>query len=155
LFGVGGELGRAAQNALRAAGAIESVMTDLNGRFERSSSDRVAFFVGIHADYAAVGEVGPSETVTTLAIGAAPDVAKQLLAAAAAHDVPFAISERVHSEAGLVPAFSARIEIAPTDAGSPIVVAFLAKAAPVPLRTWTIHGEQTRRSTLRRLWSGR
>ncbi len=153
LFGVDGELGRAAQNALRAAGAIESVMTDLNDRFERNSANRVAYFVGIHADCAAVGEVGPSESLTTLAIGAAPDVAKQLLAAAATHDVPFAISERVYSEAGLAPVFAARVEITPTDSSAP-VVAFLARAAPVPSRTWTIHGEQSRRATLRRLWSG-
>ncbi len=48
----------AAQAALRAAGAIEGVIADLNNRLGRQHDNRMKIAVSIHGGHAAVGEIG-------------------------------------------------------------------------------------------------
>ena len=93
----------AAQGALRAAGAIEGVIADLNNRLGRQRDNRVKIAVSIHAGHAAIGEIGSSEPPMLMAIGEAVDVANDLRKAAAERDKAFAISEKVYAEAGLAP----------------------------------------------------
>jgi adenylate cyclase len=151
LFGLDGGLSRAAQDALRAAGAIASVISDLNSRLERSADHKLKFSVSIHAGRAAVGEAGSAEAPIVLAIGEAVEVAKQLRTLAAARDKSFAISQPVYAAAGLEPVFDDSVSI-----GAPAhpTTVFLADAAPVPSQTWTVHGEHSRRTSLRRMLSG-
>ena len=47
-----------AQGALRAAGAIEGVIADLNNRLGRQPDSRVKIAVSIHTGRAAIGEIG-------------------------------------------------------------------------------------------------
>jgi adenylate cyclase len=128
------------------------VISDLNDRLERRADRKVKFSVSIHAGRAAVGEVGSTEPPTILAIGEAVDVAKQLRKLAMARDKSFVISRQVYEAAGLEPAFDDSVTI---DAPGPQpVTVLLAEAAPVPLQTWTVHGERSRRASLRRILSG-
>jgi adenylate cyclase len=152
LFGLDGEISRATQDALRAAGAIASVISDLNERLERRADSKVKFSVSIHAGRAAVGEVGSTEPPTILAIGEAVDVAKQLRKLAIARDKSFVISRQVYAAAGLDPVFDDSVTIGAP--GQQPVTVFLAEAAPVPSQTWTVHGERSRRASLRRMLSG-
>ena len=153
LFGLDGGHARAAQGALRAAGAIEAVISDLNGRLGRRSGGGVKIAVSIHAGRAAVGEIGSSDPPTIVAVGEAIEAANDLRQAAAGRDKPFAISEPVYARAGLDPA--ARDAIALRPAGSEAsITAYLSDAAPIPSPSWTLHGEQNRRAKLRRLWAG-
>jgi adenylate cyclase len=140
----------AAQGALRAAGAIEGVISDLNQRLGRHGDDRVKIAVSIHAGQAAIGEIGAFDPPTLLAVGEAVDVANDLRRAAADSDKAFAISEKVYADAGLVPVHQHSIT---TALGAGIKV-FLSDAAPIPSPTWTLHGELGRAAMLRRLWAG-
>lgn len=140
----------AAQGALRAAGAIEGVIADLNNRLGRQRDNKVKIAVSIHAGHAAVAEVGWSDPPMLMAIGEAVDVASELRKAAAKRDKAFAISERVYADAGLVPAHQDSIMVG---AGAGITV-YLSDAAPIPSPSWTLHGELGRRAMLRRLWAG-
>src|SRR4051794_27352702 len=91
----------AAQAALRAAGAIEGVIADLNNRLGRRPDNRMKIAVSIHGGHAAIGEIGASEPPTLMAIGEAIDVANDLRKAAAEQGKAFAISDQVYAEAGL------------------------------------------------------
>jgi hypothetical protein len=69
-----------------------------------------------------------------------------------ARDKSFVISRQVYEAAGLEPAFDDSVTI---DAPGPQpVTVLLAEAAPVPSQTWTVHGERSRRASLRRILSG-
>ena len=149
LFGHEGDA-NAAQGALRAAGAIEGVIADLNNRLGRQHDNRVKIAVSIHAGHAAIGEIGSSEPPMLMAIGEAIDVANDLRKAAAERDKAFAISEKVYAEAGLARSPRTRSRSAP----EPATTVFLSDAAPIPSPTWTLHGELGRRAMLRRLWAG-
>jgi adenylate cyclase len=150
LFGYEGGGARAAQGALRAAGAIEGVISDLNNRLG-GQDKKVKVAVTIHAGHAAVGDVASSDPPMLMAIGEAVDVANDLRQAAADRDKAFAISEKVYVDAGLHPV-GEDIVIVP---GAGITTkAFFSDAAPVPSPTWTLHGELGRRAMLRRLWAG-
>jgi adenylate cyclase len=128
------------------------VITDLNDRLEMRADRKVKFSDIIHDGRAAVGEVGTTEPPTILAIGEAVDVAKQLRKLAMARDKSFVISRQVYEAAGLEPAFDDSVTI---DAPGPQpVTVLLAEAAPVPSQTWTVHGERSRRASLRRILSG-
>jgi adenylate cyclase len=153
LFGLDGNHERAAQGALRAAGAIEAVISDLNNRLGRQSGGGIKIAVSIHAGRAAVGEIGSSDPPTVMAVGEAIDAANDLRKAAAEHDKPFAISEPVHAAAGLDPVVqdTATIRLAGFDA---FITAYLSDAAPVPSPSWTLHGKQGRGAKLRRLLAG-
>src|SRR3954462_7584075 len=63
LFGHDGGT-NAAQSALRAAGAIEGVIGDLNNRLGRRHDNRMTIAVSIHGGHAAIGEIGASEPPT-------------------------------------------------------------------------------------------
>lgn len=139
-----------AQGALRAAGAIEGVIADLNNRLGRQGDSKIRIAVSIHAGHAAVAEVGPSDAPTLMAMGEAVDVANELRKAAAKAGKTFAISEKVFADAGLVPVHDDSI----TTASAAGIKAYLSDAAPVPSSTWTLHGEIGRTATLRRLWAG-
>jgi adenylate cyclase len=152
LFGHDGR-GHAAQAAIRAAGAIEGVIGDLNNRLGRDHDARLKITISIHSGHAAVGEIGQSEPPTLVAMGDAVDVANQLRKTAAEHDKAFAISEKVFDEAGLTPAAQDAISLRLEGSADAIAV-YLSDAAPVPLPTWTMHGELGRRAMLRRLWAG-
>src|SRR6185295_20184861 len=82
-----------AQGALRAAGAIEGVIADLNNRLGRQPDNRMKITVSIHGGHAAIGEIGSSEPPMLMAIGEAIDVANDLRKAAAERGKTFAISE--------------------------------------------------------------
>jgi adenylate cyclase len=153
LFGFRGDSARASQRALQAAGAIEGVISDLNDRLGRQRGNRLKIAVTIHAGRAAVGEIGSAEPTTVLAIGEAIDAANELRRLAAAQDAAFAISERVFAEAGLNPTTERRATLRVAGADTDIAV-LLSDTAPVPSPSWTLHGQQTRRTALRRLWSG-
>ena len=149
LFGHDGGA-NAAQGALRAAGAIEGVIADLNNRLGRLPGNRMKIAVSIHRGHAAIGEIGASEPPTLMAIGEAIDVANDLRKAAAERGKAFAISEAVYAEAALSPAAEDKITIG----SEPATTVFLSDAAPIPSPTWTLHGEVGRRAVLRRLWAG-
>lgn len=142
--------GNPAQGALRAAGAIEGVIADLNNRLGRQGDSKIRIAVSIHAGHAAVAEVGPSDAPTLMAMGEAVDVANELRKAAANTGKTFAISEKVFLDAGLVPVHEDSI----TTALAAGISAYLSDAAPVPSPAWTLHGEIGRKATLRRLWAG-
>jgi adenylate cyclase len=149
LFGHEGDA-NPAQGALRAAGAIEGVIADLNNRLGRQHDNRVKITVSIHAGHAAIGEIGASEPPMLMAIGEAIDVANDLRKAAAERGKTFAISEVVYAEAALNPATEDKITVG----SAPATTVFLSDAAPIALPTWTLHGEIGRRAMLRRLWAG-
>ena len=67
--------------------------------------------VSIHGGHAAIGEIGSSEPPMLMAIGEAIDVANDLRKAAAERDKAFAISEKVYTEAGLVPVAEDKITL--------------------------------------------
>ena len=142
--------GNAAQGALRAAGAIEGVIADLNNRLGGQRDSKVKVAVSIHAGRTAIGEIGSSEPPLLMAIGEAADGANALRRAAAERDKAFAISEKVYADAGLAPVHQDKTTLG---AGAGIT-AYLSDAAPIPSPTWTLHGETGRRATLRRLWAG-
>ena len=150
LFGHEGGGANPAQGALRAAGAIEGVIADLNNRLGRDRDRWVKIAVSIHAGRAAVGEIGSSDPPVLMAVGEAIDGAQELRKAAAARDKAFAISEKVYADADLVPVHQDSITIGP---GAGISV-YLSDASPVASPEWTLHGELGRRTTLRRLWAG-
>ena len=150
LFGHEGDA-NAAQGALRAAGAIEGVVADLNNRLGLRES-RVKIGVSIHIGRAAIAEIGTSEPPMPMAVGEAVDRANDLRKAAAERDKPFAISEKVYADAGLSPAGD-KIKLPPRGTEAAIT-AFVSDAAPVPSPAWTLHGELGRRAMLRKLWAG-
>ena len=150
LFGHEGGGANPAQGALRAAGAIEGVIADLNNRLGRNRNRWVKIAVSIHAGRAAVGEIGSSDPPVLMAVGEAIDGAQELRKAAAARDKAFAISEKVYADADLVPVHQDSITIGP---GAGISV-YLSDASPVASPEWTLNGELGRRTTLRRLWAG-
>ena len=76
---------------MRAAGAIEGVIADLNNRLGQRRDSKVRIAVSIHAGRAAIGEVGSSEPPMLMAIGEAVDVANDLRKAAAERDKALAI----------------------------------------------------------------
>lgn len=150
LFGAEGRTDVCAQRALQAAGAIESVIADLNNRLGRDREHRIKIAVSIHAGRAAVGEIGSSDPPTMIALGEAIDVANELRKAAAAHGKPFAVSQPVYAEAGIEPVFQEKVMLAAPGAEA-AVVAFLSDAAPIPSPKWTLHGVQGPRAKLQRL----
>jgi adenylate cyclase len=150
LFGHEGGGAHAAQGALRAAGAIEGVISDLNNRLGRRGDDRLKIAVSIHSGHAVIGEIGSSDPPMLVAVGAAMDGVNALRKLAAERGKTFAISEQVYADAGLTPADPDSIT---ADAGAGISVR-LSDAAPIPSPTWTMHGELGRRAMLRRLWAG-
>jgi adenylate cyclase len=149
LFGHDGGA-NAAQGALRAAGAIEGVIADLNNRLGRQPDNRLKIAVSIHGGYAAIGEIGASEPPMQMAIGEAIDVANDLRKAAAERGKAFAISEGVYAEAALSPVTEDKITVGAEAA----TTVYLSDTAPIASPTWTLHGEIGRRATLRRLWAG-
>jgi adenylate cyclase len=152
LFGHEGE-SSAAQGALRAAGAIEGVIADLNNRLGRQRDNKVRIAVSIHGGHAAIGEIGSSEPPVLMAIGEAVDGANALRKAAAERDAAFAISEKLYTEAGLSPIFNDKITVAVPGVEG-VVTVLLSDTAPIPSPSWTLHGELGRRAMLRRLWAG-
>jgi adenylate cyclase len=149
LFGHDGR-GQPAQAAIRAAGAIEGVISDLNNRLGRERQSRLKISVSIHAGHAAVGEIGQSDPPVLIAIGEAVDGANELRKIAAESDKAFAISEKVYAAAGLAAVHQDSLTVQ-TAAG---ISVYLSDAAPVPSPEWTLHGEIGRRAMLRRLWAG-
>ena len=149
LFGHEGDA-NAAQGALRAAGAIEGVINDLNNRLGKKRDDRVKIAVSMHRGRAAIGEIGSSEPPVLMAVGEVVDAANDLRKAAAERDKAFAISEAVYAEAGLVPVHADSVMVG-AEAG---IRAFLSDDAPIPSPTWTLHGQAGRVAMLRRLWAG-
>ena len=123
----------AAQGALRAAGAIEGVIADLNNRLGRQRDSQVKIAVSIHAGRAAVGEIGSSEPPMLMAIGEAVDVANDLRKAAAERDKAFAISEKVYADAGLAPVPIRTASRSGRRRGD--TSSYLSDAAPIPSPT--------------------
>jgi len=128
LFGLECDTTQAAQQALQAAGAIESAISDLNDRLGRQWDCKMKIAVSVHAGRAAVGEIGSSDPPAMMAIGEAVDVANELRKAAIAHGVLFAISEPVYTAAGLVPNCEKRITVPSPGRELPIAVCLSASA---------------------------
>src|SRR5258708_6982633 len=126
--GHGGLCAAAAQGAVRAAGAIEGVIADLNNRLGRQPDNRLKIAVSIHGGHAAIGEIGASEPPTLMAIGDAIDVANDLRKAAAERGKAFAISQAVYTEAALSPVAEDKITVG----SEPATIVFLSDAAPIP-----------------------
>src|SRR6476660_7910680 len=154
LFGLECDTTQAAQQALQAAGAIESAISDLNERLGRQWDCKMKIAVSVHAGRAAVGEIGSSDPPAMMAIGEAIDVANELRKAAIAHGVLFAISEPVYTAAGLVPNCEKKIPLPSPGREMPIAVclsasavalvpaALIASRSPMPqflrkLRAWS------------------
>ena len=153
LFGTEGRTDVCAQRALQAAGAIESVIADLNNRLGREKGDRIKITVTIHTGRAAVGEIGSSDPPTVIAIGDAIDAANEMRKEAVARGTPFAISRPVYEAAGIEPVFREKVALPSPDEDAGLV-AFLSDTAPIPSPNWTLHGEQGRRARLQRFWRG-
>jgi adenylate cyclase len=151
LFGLGSEPTRAARRALRAAGAIERVVADLDHRLGREHNRKITVAVSIHTGRAVIGEVGSTDPPAVIAVGEAVDVSNELRKAAAAHGKAFAISDAVTLAAGIDPAVGDKIVVGAHNAGGPIV-AWLSAAPPVvPFSRPRL---VERGDALRRLWSG-
>ena len=127
LFGLECDASEAARQALQAAGAIERAISDLNDRLGRQWDCKMKIAVSVHVGRAAVGEIGSSEPPLVMAIGEALDGANELRKAAAAHDLPFAISEQVYQAVGEVPICEKTISVPGRD--RPIAVCLSASAA--------------------------
>jgi adenylate cyclase len=153
LFGHEGARDNPAQDALRAAGAIEGVLADLNNRLGRQHGGKMDVAVSIHVGRAAVGEVGSSEPPVLMAIGEAIEAAQAVRHAAADRGRAFAISQAVYDGAGLRPVYQEEVVVKPAGSDGSLTV-YLADAAPIPSPTWTLHGEIGHRALLRRLWAG-
>ncbi len=147
LFDVGREPARAARRALRAAAAIERVVSDLDNRLGREGNRKMNIAVSIHAGRAVVGEVGSTDPPTVMAVGEAMEVANELRKAVAARGKSFAISEPVTTAAGVDPAAGEKVMLQSPGAA---VAAWLSASAPItppPSRL-------AERAALPRLWSG-
>ncbi len=147
LFDVGREPARAARRALRAAAAIERVVSDLDNRLGREGNRKMNIAVSIHAGRAVVGEVGSTDPPTVMAVGEAMEVANELRKAVAARGKSFAISEPVTTAAGVDPAAGEKVMLRSPGAA---VAAWLSASAPItppPSRL-------AERAALPRLWSG-
>jgi adenylate cyclase len=153
LFGTEGRTDVCAQRALQAAGAIESVIADLNNRLGRGKEGRIKITVSIHTGRAAVGEIGSSDPPTVIAVGDAIDAANEIRKEAAARGTPFAISEPVYAAAGIEPVYREKVALPSPDADVGLV-AFLSDAAPIPSPKWTLYGAQGPRARLQRFWRG-
>jgi adenylate cyclase len=151
LFGLELEPARAARRALRAASAIERVISDLDHRLGREHNRKIDVAVSIHTGRAVVGEVGSTDPPATIAVGEAVDVINELRKAATDRGKSFAISDAVTLAAGVEPAAGDKITIAPHGAGGQIA-AWLSDAAPIVPSSRTRLAD--RRDALRRLWSG-
>jgi adenylate cyclase len=152
LFGVDGGSVRASQRALQAAGAIGGVIADLNNRLG-PQGENLKVTVSIHAGRGAISEIGSGDGGVILAVGEVIDAANEMRKVAAARDRGFAVSVRVYGDAGLEPADAEKVMLRLPGFDEP-VAAMLSDSAPVPSPHWTAHGAQSRRTTLRRLWSG-
>jgi adenylate cyclase len=150
LFGTEGRTEVCAQRALQAAGAIESVIADLNKRLGRDKEQRVRIAVSIHAGRAAVGEIGSSDPPTMIAIGDAVDAANELRKEAAERNRSFAISQPVFTAAGIEPVYQDKASLPSPDDDAGLVV-FLSDTAPIASPQWTLHGEQGTRARLQQL----
>ncbi len=148
LFGLECGLAQAAHQALRAAGAIERSIADLNDRLGRQGDSKVRIAISIHAGPAAAGEIGASDPPLVMAVGEAIDAANELRKAAAAQGKPFAISKPVYTAAGLEQSFESEITVPGLEA--PIAVSLSESAPVVPVSTTSF---RERRATLRRLWT--
>jgi len=147
LFDVGRDPARAARGALRAAAAIERVVSDLDNRLGREGNRRMNIAVSIHAGRAVVGEVGSTDPPTVMAVGEAVEVTNELRKAAAARGSMFAISEPVTTAAGIDPAAGEKIMLQSPGA----VAAWLSASAPIAPLPGT---RLIERAALPRLWSG-
>jgi adenylate cyclase len=146
LFGTEGRTDVCAQRALQAAGAIESVLADLNKRLGRIKENRIKIGVSIHAGRAAVSEIGSCDPPAMIALGEAIDAANELRKIAATRNRSFAISQPVYTAADIEPVYQEKVTLAAPDAE---IVAFLSDAAPIASPKWTLHGEQGPRARLR------
>ena len=149
LFGHEGG-GNPAQGALRAAGAIEGVIVDLNNRLGRTREDKLDVAVTIHSGHAALGEIGSIDPPMLLAVGEVIDTANEIRKLTAERDVAFAVTEKVYREAELKPVYQDQIVVG----RNPGAAVYLSNAAPIPSPTWTLHGEINRGAMLRKLWAG-
>jgi adenylate cyclase len=152
LFGHEGSGANPAQAALRAAGAIEGVIADLNNRLGRSDDVKLEVTVSIHAGRAAVGEIGSSDPPLLMAVGEAVDQIDAARKIAIHRGCAFVISEDVYAGAALTPVYQNTATVNPTGAAE--TTFYLSDSAPLPSPTWTLHGEIGRRAMLRRLWAG-
>jgi adenylate cyclase len=129
LFGLECDATQAAEQALQAAGAIESAISDLNDRLGRQWDCKMKIAVSVHAGRAAVGEIGSSDPPAMMAIGEAIDVANELRKATAALGASFAISEPVYTAAGIVPNCEKKIAVTSPGREMSITVCLTASAA--------------------------
>jgi adenylate cyclase len=129
LFGLECDASQAAKQALQAAGAIEQAISDLNDRLGRQWDCKMKIAVSIHAGRAAVGEIGSSDPPAVVAIGQAVEVANEVRKAAAARDVPFAISEPVYAAAGVAPNSEKKLTVPCPGGDAPVAVYLSASTA--------------------------
>jgi adenylate cyclase len=153
LFGLYGGEARAAQAALRAAGAIEGVVADLNSRLGRRHDSRLKIAVSTHAGRAAISEIAAFDPPMPVAVGEAVDVVDRLRAVAAGRGKAFAISADVYAGAGLSPPPDGEVSVR-TDDAEAATTAYLSDTTPLPSPAWMLHGEIGTRTMLRRLWAG-
>ena len=150
LFDVGREPARAARRALRAAAAIERVVSDLDSRLGREGNRKMNIAVSIHAGRAVVGEVGSTDPPTVMAIGEAVEVANELRKAAAARGSSFAISEPVTTAAGVDPAAGEKVMLQSPGAADAVAATLSASAPSTP----PSRAGLVERAALPRLWGG-
>lgn len=153
LYGFQMRLERAAQGALNAAAAIDSVIVDLNNRLGRQADRRIKTTVTIHAGRAVVGEIGSSDPPRMVAVGEAMDVGNEIRKVGLAKDSRFAISEPVYAASGLAVADSQKITLSVQDSDSAVAV-FLSETAPVPSPPSVLQSSNVLRTKLRRFWAG-
>jgi adenylate cyclase len=150
LFDVGREPARAARRALRAAAAIERVVSDLDSRLGREGNRKMNIAVSIHAGRAVVGEVGSTDPPTVMAIGEAVEMANELRKAAAARGGSFAISEPVTTAAGVDPAAGEKVTLQSPGAAHAVAATLSASAPSTP----PSRAGLVERAALPRLWGG-
>ncbi len=101
LFGIGGESGRGARQALAAARAMGRVLGELNATLTHDLDQPLRIGIGIHLGPAIVGEMGYGRATSLTAIGDTVNTASRIEALTKEYGAELVVSETVAERAGV------------------------------------------------------